>query len=73
MSRRTQTTTTGAFRIGGVEGRGWPTVGAAINAASRRAEQAETEVQMGVYEGDRQLYRVTRHANGVVTITEVRR
>lgn len=65
--------TTGAFRIGGVEGRGWPTVGAALNAATRRAEEADGEVQMGVYEGDRQLYRVTRRADGVVTITPVGR
>jgi len=72
MARGRRTSTSGAFRIGGIEGR-WPTVGAAINVASRRAEQAPDEVQMGVYEGDRQAYRVTREADGSVTIREVAR
>ena len=68
-----RSSTSGSYRIGGVPERSWPTLGAAINVASRRAEQAEDEIQMGVFENDRQVYRVRREPDGTVTIERTKR
>lgn len=68
MPRRNSTS--GAFRVGGSDRR-YPTLGAAINVASRRAEQADDEVRIGVYEQDTQRYRVVRRPDRTVVILEV--
>jgi len=62
---------TGTFRLGGDDKGRWPTIGAALNVAARRAETAEREIQIGVYEGERQLWRVVREQDGTVLIQAV--
>jgi len=56
----------GDFRVGGSD-RKWPTVTAALSAAIYRADHADREVQVGVFDGDRQVARVERHADRTVT------
>jgi hypothetical protein len=66
MSKRS--TARGDFTVGGVRDRTYPTIGAAINVASRRAEQAADEVQVGIFKQESKVARCVREPDGSVTI-----
>jgi hypothetical protein len=71
VSRRS-TAAPGPYRVGGID-QTFEEQGVAISRALNRAERATAAMQVGVYFEDRQVYRVEREDNGVITIRPVQR
>jgi hypothetical protein len=65
--------TTGAFTIGGIDRREFPTIGLALSYAQNLAVRAEEPRQWGVYEDGTRVARVEREEDGSVTTQAVAR